>query len=359
MDETPNPADASNPSDREPKKGMESDGAVEHNNDSFTGNRADNWKAYNAADIRFLVFNTMLNNIIVPAVAIACVTNNCFNNALIAESPDGDTYLIQQCAVFLVNYYNSIDMCAYQEPVLKTVTYNPPFIYSYQCASTISINYSAVYIFMFTIVGLIVPLSKVLVHVVYHSLDESNGYKLMLYRLLPARFHFPTSQDNPRVLLFHRGKFSVKIVSYLAIIVAFGTIFPPLAMIGCVSTIVIVLVEQFLIGACIANADRNQWFSYRTLLSAQCTGTVDLFNTSVWQIMPFVCLVMGYLIFDTMGYTEGWVNGLIITLIFVTPPFLSRIVQRCFERVFYPTLEHWRRKQHQLAKRRSRTSAST
>ncbi|RYH20050.1 hypothetical protein EON65_24775 [archaeon] len=317
---------------------------TQNDNISATSSPAESWKAYNAADIRFLVFNTMLNNIIVPAVAIACVTSNCFNNALIAEASDGDTYVIQQCAVFLVNYYSSVDVCAYQEPVVKTVTYNPPFIYSYQCASTISINYSAVYIFMFTIVGLIVPLSKILIHVVYHSLDESNSYKLMLYRILPARFHFPTSNDNPNVLLFHRGKFSVKIVSYLAIIVAFGTIFPPLAMIGCVSTIVILIVEQFLIGTCIANADRNGWYAYRTLLSAQCVGTVDLFNTSVWQIMPFVCLVLGYLIFDTMGYTEGWVKGLTITLIFVSPPFLSRIIQRCFERIFYPVLEDWKKR---------------
>lgn len=272
--------------------------------------------------MRFLVFNTLLNNLIVPAVAIACVSSNCFNNALIAEPTDADEYITQQCAVFLVNYQKSTDTCAFEETVVKTVSYDPQFIYSYQCASTIAMTYSTVFIFMFTISGVILPAVKIAVTRTLYSLEDTT-WRTWLKAILPSRFGPPTPEGVGRpIMLFHKGKFAVRAVSYLAIIIAFGSIFPPLALVGCLAMLVITYTEQFLVGSLLLAADRSGLTWYRQELCRQAVGTLEFFHSSFRQIVPFSCIVLGYLIFDTMGYSKGFKYALLIALLFILPPLV-------------------------------------
>jgi hypothetical protein len=45
---------------------------------------------------------------------------------------------------------------------VQYLTYEPPYSYTYQCASTIYINFTSVFIYMFIITGLIIPVGKII-----------------------------------------------------------------------------------------------------------------------------------------------------------------------------------------------------
>lgn len=306
---------------------------------------------YNLADIRFVTFNTLLNNIIVPAVAIAAVSKNCFNNALIAEPTETDTYVIQQCVVFFFSAQRQDEECLAEELTVQSVSYDPPFQYSFQCASTIAMTYSTVFIFMFTIAGIILPALKVATTLTMYSISSSSSsaaespWRQTLQRLLPKRFQPPTAQRvGQRILLFHKGKFAVRVMSYMAIIIAFGSIFPPVAIIGCLAMIFITYTEQYLIGSLLMHAENTmtstlkaagaeageavQLLYYRSELCKQCSGATHYAFSSIKQIIPFSCVILGYLIFDTMGYANGIYDAMLVSFLFVVPLLILRPLVR-------------------------------
>lgn len=277
---------------------------------------------YSLPDVKFLSFTTLLNNIIVPSAAIACVSSSCFYDALITPDEVSDEYFIEQCAVYLVNV--DIDKCELYTLAPKQTTYNPPFTYSYQCASTITINYVAVFIYMFAATGVLWPFIKMCVHTYYHRLLPDNPNKKKLAAFLPSNFLGPDIEHLGRTFtLFAKEKMVVKILNFLAIIVAFGTIYPPLAIMGCVALCAMTYSEQYVLGYVLSTADSMGLRWYREELCRQCVGVEKYFRACCTQVFPFTFTVLGYLVFDTYGYTYGWRKGMIITPVFFIAPLLA------------------------------------
>lgn len=281
---------------------------------------------YSTNDVRFLIFNVLLNNIIVPAVAIACISTTCFNNALIAAPAQTDTYIMNTCEIYIANSH--MDGCVFTIPSPNTISYDPPFLYSYQCASTITINYAPVFIYMFIASGLLMPFLKLAMHTVYHALADGKT-KDTIRALLPHKYATPTAAKVGRfVNIFEREKLGVRVVNYLAIIISFGTIYPPISVLGCISLCIFTYSEQYILGylLCVADSMGLKW--YRDELGRQCAGIEELFRLTVWQIIPFASVVLGYLVFDTYGYSNGLRDGVLAAGLFVVWP--AGVVVLCF-----------------------------
>eukprot|EP01040_Poterioochromonas_malhamensis_P014417 gene14417-15958_t len=423
---------------------------------------------YTVRDLSFLSFTIFLNNLIFPAIAILIVSSDCFYNALF-QPPDVDSYYDYT----VCSRYGALDKFTCYQFVTSIVTssYTPPFIYSFQCASRIVINYAAVYILMFTFEGFIQPAYKLTVKFIYdrvmarlrvhsgkassqhlHALEkaikeqqqeeedeekarrkeelsqsEGGGTSLssdankdqrddssavapsltvspfhsdpsilsvddqipqilstkhkpgvsMSYRTNQTSGHFrrripwyyrylfstlpynlqnlvpePSYEVRSALLLFDKNRLVVRLNAYLAVFMSFGVLFPPLAIITCISAFSLTVYEETIIGRLYYDSEKLNYHWYKKQIDRNCSGISNSLKYSLWTLVPVSCCLYCYLIFDTWGDQEGWAPALPPTIIMFGLPILFLLAysrRRSFftilEAIFFQNITCYRRNQ--------------
>lgn len=328
---------------------------------------------YSNREVLAIVFNVLLNSIIAPCLAVAGVTSSCFYNALAAAASVVDNFIIYQCG--LVMDRNGLRICLFRVPLAQQVEYDPPFAYSYQCSSTMSINYTPVYVYMFIILGLIMPLAKLITRAynLQHSQETAGGSGAgaeagmelktqetdasatappvaaapssapspvlavvvnPVSKLLACwrHFIFATSSEQSKPLsqryqpamytFFYREKIIVRFATALSVMLSFGVIFPPLAMVIGIAAVIMLITEQTMIGMILVEA-RGRHCEQLDVLARECKGVMGLFRRSTWLIIPFGAVMQAYLVFDTMGYKHGLDTAILPAMVVLVFPFLA------------------------------------
>ena len=108
------------------------------------------------SDIRSGATHCMLlifNNIIAPGIATFFSDSNCINSLIISPKPIESSFQYPLCVDF-----DAISMqCReFKLNVLET-DFDPPFMYSFQCGSSLLTNYVPVFLLMYGIGGILVP----------------------------------------------------------------------------------------------------------------------------------------------------------------------------------------------------------
>ncbi len=316
---------------------------------------------YSAKDISFLENLTLFNNIIIPGIAIVFILPDCFYNALFAANQVTSSYQYEICYQQAA-YSDYTHLCSTYDSI---VTYSPPFIYSYQCSSKIIMNYVPVYVLMFIIAGIFIPLLKISLKVIDQILLKRErramtssfsasfirGLRMMIAFLLPAYFRelssiglnnidcHESSEDKrssrrlftKRKQLFSKFTMTVQMNSYLTIFMCFGSLFPPLAFIAAISIYSITYFEELCIGWLLTETRAlgvgYEW--YEEQIEKECAGVEESSDMTIWSTLTVSCGLYGYVIFDTMGDTSGWRAALPMTLIMISLPLILFVSIRC------------------------------
>eukprot|EP01031_Cornospumella_fuschlensis_P027785 gene27785-33559_t len=290
---------------------------------SFASSFSEEFKSkttYTRADVNMVTVLILLNNILVPAIAIACVSSSCFYNVFVALDSVTDDYSLVECALYLVNFRGTY--CVQYGIFQQNVSYDPPYIYSYNCASMITLNFSSVFIYMFIAAGFLLPAAKLAVHTYYHALPHNHKTKEFLARHLPEVYRYPRSvtRYNEHLQLFFKEKSVVRLVNYLAIVLAFGSIYPPIALMGALTIVVVTYTDEYILGYMLQQAEQCGFTWYRYRLKQQCMDTHVVWISIARRIIIYVYFVLGYLVFDTYGYDAGWRGGMLLVTGFFAFP---------------------------------------
>jgi Leucine-rich repeat (LRR) protein len=302
-------------------------------------------------DISFLQQLVLLNNILIPILAVIFILPDCFYYLLFQPPSVTSSYSYVSCK----EYFPTIDAEHICEPETESVTYTPAFSYSYQCSSKIAINYVPVYLLMFLFIGLVVPLYRLILKILHDLLkseptDQNNPanpvapWKDIARRVIE---HLMTSRakdlpvDRPgssssRPVLFHKLQFTVQMNSYLAICITFGGLFPPLAFIACLSILTTLAFEEFSLKDLLARSrspvgmgiSSGNWCEEQ--LESECKQTASAFALTIWTAVLVACGLYGYVIFDTIGDTAGWAVALPFTLVMLVVPLLFLLGKKVF-----------------------------
>ncbi len=133
-----------------------------------------------------LVIYTILNvsnNILCPCIATALISPNCFHNAIVQAPAVKSSYTYLFCQV--PNYFISA-LC---DSLIVQEVYNefsPPFEYAGTCSLTITRTYVPLFVYMFFSIAFIEP-SVVLIH---------KGLRLLLSSKFPKLFKFLSTKMN-------------------------------------------------------------------------------------------------------------------------------------------------------------------
>ncbi len=311
---------------------------------------------YTANDISFIENVILLNNIIIPCIAIVLILPDCFYNALIAAENVQSSYYYNSCYQYLPLTGISHNCRTIQ----AFVHYSPPYIYSYQCSSKIAINYVPVYVLMFILAGIIIPSMKLGLKMVYdrirtHESERSKRLRVLLDLVVPEYFKdlrsdLPerlTTDNNDSIItyketivasrtmfvgegekqkkpLFSKLTMTVQMNSYLTILMCFGALFPPLALIAAISMYSITYFEELWIGWLLTET-RGLGLGYgwyEEQIERECEGVEESSNLTIWSTLTVSCFLYSYMIFDTMGDSIGWEGALPMTLVMMLMPLI-------------------------------------
>jgi uncharacterized membrane protein YgcG len=107
----------------------------------------------------------------------------------------------------------------------------------------------------------------------------------------------------PQIL--HKGKIIVRLMGFFAILVSFGVIFPPLAAMSCVTIAFWSYFLQVHVGRVLVEAKALQYTHYIVQLYRDCDHIVNLIIPTILPLMFITSMLLGFLVFDTIGDAEG------------------------------------------------------
>jgi hypothetical protein len=313
-----------------------------------------------AARVTLELFITLFNNIAATFVATSLFNPNCFYH-VIALPPD-QTAPSVTCAAFQTTP-NGLE-CATFDLVTRETSYTPPFMYNYQCASTIITSYANIYVYMFLITTFVDPLIEVCWKVMYDRVIKSRGKEDFIYRLFSSLLpkllkpvhllldiqndhnddvnEIRTLSDAFRELFSPRGNkhtlfesdyFAVQVLQTMSILLTFGVIMPPLAVFACVAlwskTIICQLVVGRFIFVCCSDSRVVETKALLNTLEQDFIRFSNVLVDSEWIVTPFVVVFYALLLFDTLGDQIGWLQAMWLPLVICALPvfvYLTKLV---------------------------------
>jgi Leucine-rich repeat (LRR) protein len=413
-------------------------GSIQDDDDEEDDEEEQVFYQYTTTDLSFLSITILLNNIIFPAIAILIVSSDCFYTALFSASSVSSTYTYEVCQRKSIKYSTCLATLTYYQES----SYSPPFIYSYQCASRIIINYASVFILMYIFEGIIQPFVKLGLRFYYDylfikcqeikeeetrlradkhlkaltdaavggntsvednletgqspskyglkkflgnsstSFDSSSviqqsaamnsttraeldssyastanfpisgknqaafSYPWLLYRvklLLPYNLRdliptMPTLKHRDRrrnvYILFDKNRLTVRISSYFIVFLTFGILFPPVALIICITVFSITTYDEVVIGRLLYESGSLGYSWYRKQLEKNCLHIANSFKFTIWTLIPISCALFAYIIFDTWGDEGGYLSAITPAIIMFGTPIMVLIVFSLWKVVF-------------------------
>jgi Leucine-rich repeat (LRR) protein/uncharacterized membrane protein len=251
-------------------------------------------------DISFLEHLMLVNHVVLPIVSVLVILPDCFKNAFFAASPISSSYSFQDTR-------GNGDLSRYT--LNQQTEFTPPFFYSYQCASKVLISFVPLYIMKFVYIGFLRPLRLLLGKLGYDYSYAKYGDGSKLWKAfrnsLPTTLHNLQSEVSSRPV-YQRVSTTIQLSSYFAIIVVFGTLFPPLAVLGSVSVMSMIFVEELLLGRVLYESSRAGYEWYKQRLEDDCGNIRETILVSAQSTLFVSCCFFAFLLFDTWGDENGW-----------------------------------------------------
>jgi hypothetical protein len=129
--------------------------------------------------------------------------------------------------------------------------------------------------------------------------------------------------DDKKNIIFDKNRYVVRFNSYLLILIAYGSIFPPLALIVCISICLQSIWQEMIFGRYLyehtLRIHRQQSSILEDQLKKDCLNMMEPMKYSLVVLIPISCLLFSYLLFDTFGRTVdnflSSIPGIILLLI--------------------------------------------
>ena len=134
-------------------------------------------------------------------------------------------------------------------------------------------------------------------------------------------------------VLFDKNRLSVRMNSYLVVMMSFGALFPPLALIICMTIFTVTIYEEIVIGRLLYESERLGYVWYRKQLERDCYGVSDSLKYTLWSLVPVSSIFFAYIIFDTWGDEAGWRVAIVPALLMAIVPTTLLVLLK-----YYPIL---------------------
>lgn len=279
-------------------------------------------------DLSVHVYLLIFNLVLAPVFAAMSSDSNCFEELFDPPEPITTTFVYEGCGIAGVSVN-----CATSSVVgTEQTTFQPPYIYQYDCASAILKDYVPVYISVFLILGLWLPVAKAILMYCIHTypvkMEEYRAYIPEIY------YHVGLGRDRTLNLkanrLFNASNVVCSMISYFAVLVSFGIAYPPLAVIIALSIYVNSLQWQYVIQHVLAGfpdykGGLMESETVGSMLQYDCLGVWKVFYCSMWPLLVLIACFAAGLLFDMIGDKENLTGKIALICVMLFVPTMLRI----------------------------------
>jgi Leucine-rich repeat (LRR) protein len=265
------------------------------------------------------VFLGLFNNIAIPCLVVAVLSPSCFYDVIDAAPPVTSTYFIEGCKAIALQ-----SLCTELVPVFLTSTFRPPFRYDYQCSSSFITYYAPAFVYLGLTASVGTPLLSMAGLWLLRRSSPGSRLNAVLMRVVPRLLQLPGVQqgercaadatladaqqgtERPRTRFNARSHF-VALITYLGILLTFGVVFPPLAVVMCATMLSVAWQTKLSIGRFLHFAREQSALQLAEAIDRDCKGAVsaELLHRGVFLIMCFACCFYALFLFDTLGDAVG------------------------------------------------------
>jgi hypothetical protein len=206
-----------------------------------------------------------------------------------------------------------------------TTTYTPPFTYSYQCSSSFVTYYAPTYVIMCIISGFLLPAQRLVLLWLRGTLSPTTRLYSMATAATPRILReLPSPQDLAQARrdtlyrpVFHVNKLVISLLTYLALLLTFGALFPPLAVCCAVAMASLVLTARLLVGRYVSAAVAADRQDCLDEVESACVGvaTPRQLRTALYLVLAVSCLFYTLFLFDTLGYEVGFTGAFWVLIV--------------------------------------------
>jgi hypothetical protein len=325
---------------------------------------------YSKFNMIFLCSLGILNIIVIPLLTTSFLSANCFKYSIIPQPATSSSYSYRECDLFSLNpdgdlfSLNPDGDCLLYKLFTRTSSYQPPFEYSYQCASTLMTTYDSVYIYMSILLilgSLLVPFIKFC----YNKIREYERIENIINKLLPSklkplRSSFTNSNKNEeeeeerykdekdegikdgnifmkcykkskknimKTILFNQTQFIVNIVIFMTLSVTIGFILPLVGIIICISLYLYIHSILSNISGKLTNATIED----KEILEKECENIFENLSINLNSfIYPIMGIFFSLFVFDIIGDVEGSDVAIFYFIFTLLIPFILWLIKRLY-----------------------------
>lgn len=274
------------------------------------------WSASFDDKIWLNIIVLIFNSVCAPCLISAVTDIDCFQYAFVNSPVIQSRYSFIVCDVYDLQ---QPDDCILEREIKANTEFVSPFSYNYNCTSSLLYNFIPVFMYKFIYIAFIDPLVFARVCSI-----ESRRVPNWLRGMLPGILWPMESDATTPSRIFKPSRILCQQLSYLAILLTFGVMCPPLAALILLACIVVCLKWQILLGRyllCFEDTnDRNvsivgrsiDWIS---VLDIRCNfiwrGPWMVHWAIVWTSAIFFTLYALDIASDEVGIPESlWVGSL-------------------------------------------------
>jgi Leucine-rich repeat (LRR) protein len=310
---------------------------------------------------------TQFNNIVIPCIVVSVVSPNCYYNVFVQEPDVVSSFVDPQCVV----RDESTGLCNENILYKRYTSYDPPFIYSYQCSSSIVTAYATVFVMMCLATTFISPLIMFALHWAMRRLDRTSVAYQALALVAPTILHPVTHQpDGLRRNLLRpivpANQMLVSDLTYVGILFTFGVWFPLLVLPLVIAITAKISYRKVVYNSfvkCIVN-DRRL-LGYCRVVEEECGDfpSWHLLNWTGWFMLSLSCCLYAIILFDVLGDVASIGGSYWVFIVMALLPVVAYVVGKLNSRVIIPAV--MRRRRHSaleltsMPQRASTTSITT
>jgi Leucine-rich repeat (LRR) protein len=198
------------------------------------------WSASFDDKIYLNIIVLIFNSVAAPCLISAVTDIECFQYAFVKSPVIQSGYSFYTCDVYDLQ---NPDMCLLEREITSNTEFVPPFVYNYDCTSSLLYNFIPVYMYKFIYITFIDPIVFMRVCSI-----ESSRVPHWIRRMLPGilwpKEHHATTPQR----IFKPDRILCQHLTYLSILLTFGIMCPPLSVLILVACCVSCVKWQILLG---------------------------------------------------------------------------------------------------------------
>jgi hypothetical protein len=290
-----------------------------------------------ASFVTVQLFVSIVNNILVPCLVVSIISPDCFYNIFkTAASVEASFDYNGKCTLFYTN--NRQIVCVEEEVITAQTSYSPPFDYSYQCSSSFITYYAPAYVIMCIIAGFALPAAQMVLQRLHARAVVGTRWFALLDTVLPRILKSVSGISDPGaqmtetearnvfVLTFDARQHLITLLTYFALILTFGAVFPPLAVCFAMTVISMLVFTRLKVGRFLVNAREANQPGQVAIVEQECAGVGEpgILVRAVAMIAVSAGVFYTLFLFDTLG--DRWGLSRAYWVLIVTPSVVPCIL---------------------------------